>query len=183
MDRRTSLLGTLAAGCLLCVPTGFAQDARQSTIAAWRRRVQALLDRGRLPLIDLQATYIGEASLQANPGIVRSGGKATDVAQMVRWMDELDIALLAFAPAFASSGEPSLALHRAHPDRFIPTTNSGEFARWWNDPVAFVRQSSADLQTGDFFFMGEHEFRHYPSPEQAAAGQTARDITVDRGRE
>lgn len=179
MDRRTSLLGALAVGCLLCVPSGFAQDGRQSTVAAWRRRVQGMLERGRLPLIDLQATYISEASVQSNPGIVRSGGKASDVAQMLRWMDELDIALLAFAPAFASSGEPSLALHRAHPYRFIPTTSSGEFARWWNDPVAFVRQSAADLQTGDYFFMGEHEFRHYPSPEQVRAGQTARDITVD----
>ncbi|QHE77192.1 amidohydrolase family protein [Hydrogenophaga sp. PBL-H3] len=179
MDRRTTLLGSLAAFGLLCAKPGFAQDARQLTVAAWRRRVQTLLDRGRLPLIDLQATYIAESSVQANPGIVRSGGKATDVAQMVRWMDDLDIALLAFAPAFATSGEPSLALHRAHPDRFIPTTSSGEFARWWNDPVAFVRQSAADLQTGAYYFMGEHEFRHYPSPEQAATGQTARDITVD----
>ena len=45
--------------------------------------------------------------------------------------------------------------------------------------MAFVRQSAADLQTGDYFFMGEHEFRHYPSSEQVRAGQTARDITVD----
>lgn len=42
--------------------------------------MQAVLERGRLLLIDLQATYIGESALQANPGIVRSGGKATDVA-------------------------------------------------------------------------------------------------------
>lgn len=179
MDRRTACLIAVAAPWLLAHLGAGAQEARSSTVAAWRRRVQAMLDRGRLPLIDLQATYISEASAQANPGIARAGNKATDVAQMVRWMDELDIALLAFAPAFAPSGEPSLALHREYPDRFIPTTNSGEFARWWNDPVAFVRQSAADLQTGDYFFMGEHEFRHYPSPEQVRAGQTARDITVD----
>ncbi len=179
MDRRAVCLAAAAVPWLLAQQTAWGQDARQAAVAAWRRRVQAMLDRGRLPLIDLQATYISEASLQANPGVARAGGKATDVAQMVRWMDELDVALLAFAPAYAPSGEPSLALWRQYPEYFIPTTNSGEFPRWWNDPVAFVRQSAADLQTGAYFFMGEHEFRHYPSPEQAAAGQTGRDITVD----
>ena len=67
-----------------------------------------------------------------------------------------------------------------HDAAIIPTTSSGEFARWWNDPVAFVRQSAADLQTGDYFFMGEHEFRHYPSPEQVRAGlQGTRDFIAD----
>lgn len=178
MDRRTAL-SAVTAPWLLGHMGALAQDGRTATVAAWRRRVQAMLDRGRLPLIDLQATYISEASMQANPGIARGGAKATDVAQMVRWMDELDVALMAFAPAFAPSGDPSLALWREHPNHFIPTTSSGEFPRWWNDPVAFVRQSAADLQTGAYFLMGEHEFRHYPSPEQAAAGQSARDITVD----
>jgi Amidohydrolase len=179
MDRRTACLAAVAAPWWLAHGGAGAQDARSVSVAAWRRRVQALLDRGRLPLIDLQATYISEVSAQANPGIARAGNKATDVNQMVRWMDELDVALLAFAPAFAPSGEASLGLHREYPDRFVPTTSSGEFPRWWNDPVAFVRQTAADVQTGAYFFMGEHEFRHYPSPEQAAAGQTGRDITVD----
>jgi hypothetical protein len=102
----------------------------------------------------------------------------TDVARMVDYMDELDIAQITFAPAFAPTGEPALELHRKYPEYFIPTTNSGEFARWWNDPLAFLAVVKDDLKTGKYFLMGEHEFRHYPSPEQVAAGQTFRDITV-----
>lgn len=117
-----------------------------------------------MPIIDLQATYIE--------------GR-TDVPRMIERMDELDVAQIAFAPANAPSGKPSADLHRKHPEYFIPTTNSGEFARWWRDPLAFLEVTRADLRSGAYFFMGEHEFRHYPSPEQVAARRTDRDISID----
>ena len=132
-------------------------------IAGWRRRIQSILDRKRLPIIDMEATYV--------PG-------KTHVDKIVDWMDEQDIAQIAFAPAFSSDGEPSLELHRKYPEYFIPTTNSGEFPRWWNDPETFLDVVKGDLKAGNYFLMGEHEFRHYPSPEQVKAGQTFRDITI-----
>jgi hypothetical protein len=70
-------------------------------------------------------------------------------------------------------------LHRKHPELFIPTTNSGEFPRWWKNQTQFLEVAERDLQSGDYFFMGEHEFRHLPSPEQVAAGRKDRDITID----
>jgi hypothetical protein len=116
-----------------------------------------------VPIVDLQATYVA--------------GR-TNLSRVMAYMDELDIAQTAFAVAFEPSGRTSIELHRRHPEYFIPTTNSGEFPRWWNDPQAFLQVAREDLQTGMYFSMGEHEFRHYPSPEQAAAGQFQRDITV-----
>lgn len=137
--------------------------ARAASIEVWRQRVQAILDKGRLPIIDMQATYIAGT---------------TNIGQMVAWMDELDVAQIAFAAAFAPDSEPSLELHRKYPGYFIPTTNSGEFPRWWNNPVVFLEGVARDLKTGHYFTMGEHEFRHYPSPEQVQAKNTTRDITI-----
>jgi hypothetical protein len=153
---------------MLMFDAAFAQTkdspSRQEAIAAWKRRVRAILDRGRLPIIDLQATYI--------EGL-------TNVPRMIENMNELDVAQIAFAPAHAQTGAPSLDLYRKYPEHFIPTTNSGEFPRWWGDPLAFLAVARKDVESGMYFFMGEHEFRHYPSPEQVQARRTDRDITID----
>jgi hypothetical protein len=172
MNRRGFLLG--AAGftnllSALSIPgTAFAQGkttfARPAAIAAWRRRIKSILDRGRLPIIDMEATYI--------EGV-------TDVSRMIEYMNEFDIAQIAFAPANAPTSKPSLDLHRQYPEYFIPTTNSGEFPRWWRNPGAFLAGVRDDLKSGDYAFMGEHEFRHYPSPEQVRANNTSRDINID----
>ncbi len=137
--------------------------AREAAIAGWRRRITQILDRGGLPIIDIEATYVA--------------GR-TNVAYMRECMDALDVAQIAFAPANAPNSQPALDLYQAHPEYFIPVSNSGEFARWWTDPMAFLAGVRRDLASGAYFLMGEHEFRHYPSPEQVAAGQTFRDITV-----
>lgn len=138
-------------------------SSREEMAAGWRRRIQSILDRKRLPIIDMEATYV--------PG-------KTHVDNIVDWMNEEDIAQIAFAPAYSPDGEPSLGLHTKYPGHFIPTTNSGEFPRWWNNPETFLDVVKGDLKTGKYFLMGEHEFRHYPSPEQVKAGQTFRDITI-----
>ena len=171
MNRRgflCSLAGSAFATWALSLPgTIFAQakdsPLRQTAIAGWRRRTRSILDRQRLPIIDIEATYIAGT---------------TNVAQMVDNMNELDVAQIAFAPAAAANGQPALDLHGKYPEYFIPTTNSGEFPRWWSDPLAFLSGVRGDLKTGRYFLMGEHEFRHYPSPEQVAAGQTFRDISI-----
>ncbi|MBA4329911.1 MAG: amidohydrolase [Polaromonas sp.] len=174
MDRRRFLQHAAApvtALATMSIPA-FAQSAPASTgdlavraasIEAWRQRLQGMLDKGRLPMIDIQATYV--------PGV-------TNIGQLMAWMDEVDIAQIAFATASSPDSGPSLELHRQYPGYFIPTTSSGEFPRWWNNPAAFVSRVAADLKTGNYYTMGEHEFRHYPSPEQVEARNNGRDITV-----
>lgn len=138
--------------------------ARPEAISAWRRRIESMLARGRLPIIDMQATYVEGT---------------TNVSRMIEYMDEYDIAQIAFAAANAPTSQPSLDLHRKYPEYFIPTTNSGEFPRWWRDPAAFLAGVRDDLKSGDYVLMGEHEFRHYPSPEQVRANNMGRDINID----
>jgi len=174
MDRRRFLqcaaapaaaLATLALPALSQpLPAGGADPAaRAASIEAWRQRLQGMLDKGRLPIIDMEATYVANT---------------THIPQIMAWMDEIDIAQIAFAPAFSPDSAPSLELHRQYPGYFIPTTSSGEFPRWWNNPDAFVSKVAGDLKTGFYHTMGEYEFRHYPSPEQVEARNFARDITV-----
>ena len=166
MSRRAFLLHTAAFACMSGAAVGDARSAfaRPQALSAWRRRIESILDRGRLPIIDMEATYV--------EGV-------TNVPRMIEHMNEFDVAQIAFAAANAPTSQPSLELHRKHPEYFIPTTNSGEFPRWWRDPTAFLAGVKSDLQSGDYAFMGEHEFRHYPSPEQVRANNTARDITID----
>lgn len=173
MNRRQFLRGSAALACTwpALMREAAAQRIpdspfRQQAIAAWRRRILSILDRGRLPILDTQATYFE--------------GK-TNIARMLEHLNELDVAQIAFAPAFSATGAPSLELYRRHPEHFIPITSSGEFPRWWKDPLAFVAGVRRDLESGMYFLMGEHEFRHYPSPEQVSAGRSDRDITVDIG--
>jgi hypothetical protein len=166
--RRFLVAGSALAGAVFGAPSaGWAQTGssgfRDTALAGWARRIRAIRDRGLLPIIDLQATYIEGA---------------TNVARMIAAMDELGVAQIAFAAANAPTSAPSLGLYLAHPEHFIPTTNSGEFPRWWKDPNAFVQGVERDLASGTYFFMGEHEFRHLPSPEQVKAGRSDRDITI-----
>jgi hypothetical protein len=166
MNRREFLWGAAgAAGSILPFASAMAQAKpdREKSIAAWTKRIGEMLARGRLPIIDVQATYVAGM---------------TNVPRMIEQMNALDVAQIAFAAANAPSSAPSLDLHRKHPEFFVPTTNSGEFPRWWKDPRQFLATVEKDLRSGGYFMMGEHEFRHLPSPEQLAAAK-ARDITID----
>jgi len=166
INRRRSLFALAAAAVCPRSTSGAAAErpgSRLESINGWRRRVQSFLDSRRLPIIDLQATYL---SWQTNLPLI------------LQFMEEVDVALIAFAAASPVDGSDSLELHRKYPERFIPTTNSGEIPRWAKDPLAFLEVARRDLRTGQYFFMGEHEFRHYPSPEQVEAGQWFRDITI-----
>ena len=171
MNRRRFLSGAAQLGCALSLPMlpGIAAATAKVTAppeatAAWARRIRTILDRGGLPIIDMEATYVDGA---------------TNVARMIDYMDRFDIAQIAYAPANAPDSSPSLSLYHQHPEYFIPTTNSGEFARWWRDPAAFLTGVRADLASGNYVLMGEYEFRHYPSPEQLRQPNINRDISID----
>ncbi len=166
MNRRHFLLNAVSAACALPALSGAATaqaNARARAIAGWKKRIDKILSRGRLPIIDMQATYV--------PTV-------TNIDFIMKHMDALDVAQIAFATA-APHSNPSLALHKRHPEFFIPTSRSGEIPFWARFPVRFVRTVARDLRSGSYYLMGEHEFRHYPSPEEVEAGRQDRDITVD----
>ncbi len=87
---------------------------------------QSILERRRLPIIDLQATYVADR---------------TNVSRMIGYMEELDVAQYrSFAPAFQPNGRVSRRSASKVSRVFVPTANSGEFPRWSERPARIPRR-------------------------------------------
>lgn len=175
MDRRTFLTSLLAFSGWLASgrtkPVG-GQTAPSppplsaaERIARWRERVRSILVRGHLPIIDTQATY----------------GPEIPPSYMAEQMDIDGVALVCFAPQFENpqrGSQLSFELAVEYPDRFVPTTCDGTTDYWFHQQGPFLDVIQREVRSGDFFLMGELEFRHNPSPRQLGKGKFKRDITI-----
>ena len=175
MDRRTFLIAIATSFGWTVLGRGWAigeQLARPvetlspgKRVSLWRERVGSILKRGTLPIIDTQASY----------------GPNIPVDYMVEQMDENGVALVCFAPQFRDpqqGSQLSLDVAAKHPDRFVPTTCDGTTDYWFRQNGPFLEKMQREAGSGDFFLMGELEFRHYPSVQQYKAGKFRRDITI-----
>lgn len=135
---------------------------RAKALSAWQRRIRSILARGQVPIIDTEVTY----------------NAAYDLDFIISNMDVLSVAQICPAPFAGLGSRASLDLYSRHPEYFIPTTADGSSPHWYRDTQAFAAQLTRDLDTGQYFLMGEFELRHYPSPLQYRAGRTDRDVTV-----
>jgi len=174
MDRRTLLISLVG----LCGWSGLGPRRRAEAqvtgaaplspvdrIARWRERVQAIQRQGVLPLIDTEATY----------------GRDIPTDYMLDQMDKHGVALVCFAPNFNDpkrGSRFSLDLANEHPDRFVPTTCDGTTDYWFRQEGPFLEVMQREARSGDYFLLGELEFRHYPSPAQYKARKFWRDITI-----
>jgi len=144
----------------------------------WRVRIQSILDKGVIPLIDLLSFLPRENS-----------------APVIRWtkkvMDQEGVALISFAGYWAPKETGCKGhcwdyfIHRvvnAEIDRFILTTNKGGNKNWWKQksgrPWDYIEQLEKQVLGGDYPFIGQIEFRHYMSNAQCKAGKTHRDINI-----
>ena len=150
--------------------------ARQQTQEIWRQRIQSFLDRGVIPLIDLQSSLKRE-----------DGELYLDDA--LRVMDEVGLALIAFDGYQASKGGKGYRwgyyIHEivnAHPDRIVLATNGGTNSNWLGQkggqPRHFVDQLEKQVRGGDYPIIGELDFRHYMSNRQCKKGRTDRDSDI-----
>jgi hypothetical protein len=143
----------------------FAQSeprTRERAIRAWSGRIRRILDQGRMPIIDTQATF----------------WHTIDIEFIVREMDRNDVAQIAFAPNYSLGSATSQRLQERHPEHFIPTTADASSWHWDRQPQTFIDSVLAEFTSGGYFLMGEYEIRHYPSPMQWRAGQHDRDVTI-----
>lgn len=171
MNRRRFLLsiGGLIVG-FACAPSYQLQLpadppralTREESIQGWRRRIRAIRDRGKLPIIDTEATH----------------GHSIDIKFIIREMDLNGVAQMAFAPFFRAGSDMSICLHQLYPEYFIPTTADGSSFYWWLHSQHFIDTVFSEFKAGGYFLMGEYELRHYPSPLQWKAGRMDRDVTV-----
>lgn len=142
----------------------------------WRGRIQDILDRGVIPLIDLESSL---PERDANNYLVAS----------MRRMDELGVALIAFDgyqhPRTGKDGEEGyrwgdyiIQIVNAFPDYFIPTTNGGTSKNWLSQKDSFIGQTEQQVRTGQYPIMGEFDFRHYLSSHQCREGRKERDTDI-----
>ncbi|MCX5796085.1 MAG: hypothetical protein NTY77_11370 [Elusimicrobia bacterium] len=131
-------------------------------IARWKKRIIGIKKSGKLPIIDRQATYT----------------EGFDIPEMKKAMDELGIALVAFAPKFtdpARGSEESLELSRRDPDYFVPTTADGSTRYWYDQKSPFMEVVEKEVGSGRYWQMGEYELKKYMSAAQAKHHRTDRE--------
>ncbi len=145
--------------------------SRQQLEQQWRGRIQSFLDKGVIPLIDL------ESSLKRG-----DGEDYLDDALPV--MDALGLALIAFdgySPKKKGDYLWGYYIHKvvnAHPDRFILATNGGTNKNWLKGKDDFISQTEDQVRSGQYPIMAEYDFRHYMSGSQCKKGKTDRDSDI-----
>lgn len=152
---------------------------RQEIEGIWRARIQSFLDKGEIPLIDLLSFLDRKNS-------------APVIRMTKQVMDQKTVALISFAGDQAPE-EPGSRGHRwdyfthrlvnADPDYFILTTNKGSNKNWFKQKSGkswhFIYQLEQQVRGRDYPFIGQIEFRHYPSNAQCKAGNAVkRDIDI-----
>ncbi|MFQ5764467.1 MAG: hypothetical protein ACE5GT_06025, partial [Rhodospirillales bacterium] len=183
---RQSVIRLLVFGALLAAPLASLASlaekpveikySRQELEEKWRARIQSFLDKGVIPLIDL------ESSLKR-----RDGESYLDDALGV--MDELGVALIAFDSYQApKKGKKKKGYYRwdyyihevvnAHPDRFILATSGGTNNNWMKGKASFISQTEDHVRSGQYPIMGEFDFRHYMSGSQCKDFRTHRDTDI-----
>lgn len=156
-------------------PTTLKYD-RNRLVQHWRSRIQGILDKGIVPLVDL------ESSLPE-----RDAGNYLTSA--MRKMDELGVALIAFdgyqrPRRGKGDGEGYrwsnyiIQIVNAHPDYFIPSTNGGTNKNWLAQKDSYIGQLEQQVKAGQYPIIGELDFRHYLSGHQCRQGRSDRDSNI-----
>ena len=151
---------------------------RQEIEAKWRARIQSFLDKGVIPLIDFLSF------------LPRKNGDAV-LGWTTKVMDETGVALTSFSGYPAERGNKKgrygwgYYIHEIvnrHPDYFILTTNKGGNFNWWAQKGGkkkhYIDQLERHVRGGNYPFIGEIEFRHYPAGFQCKVGKGHRDEDV-----
>lgn len=149
---------------------------RASLEQQWRNRIQSFLDKGVIPLIDLESTLPEDDAKRL-------------LEPAMRRMDELGFALIGFdgeqRPPGKSKDEQGhrwsdyiLQIANAYPTYFIPTTNGGTSNNWREQKDSFIKQLEQQTKTGQYALIGEVEFRHYLSNTQCQEKRTEREVDI-----
>ena len=171
----TAVCSIVTSGSALCEEPVTIKFSRVELEAKWEARIRSFLDRGVIPLIDLESSLRREDAERYLEGALKA-------------MDEAGVALIAFdgyqAPKTDKAAEGfrwDYYIHRvvnAHPDRFILATNGGTNPNWIMGKDSFIRQTEEQVLSGQYPIMGEYEFRHYRSDYQCKHNMAARDVDV-----
>lgn len=151
------------------------KHSRRALEPLWRARIQSILNKNVIPLIDLESS------------INREDGEYY-LSEGLAAMDDLGVALIAFDSSKKGRKKKydwvyfAHELVNAHPDRFVLASNGGSNRNWvkkrGGKPTDYIDQLERHVRGGDYPLMGEIEFRHYMSGRQCKSGKTSRDVDV-----
>lgn len=156
-------------------PTTLKHD-RAGLEQQWRLRIQSFLDKGVIPLIDMESTLPQQdAERLLEPAIRR--------------MDELGFAFIGFDGEQRPPGKDTsekghrwsdyiLQIANAYPGHFLPVTNGGTSKNWREQKDSFISQLEQQANTGQYALIGEVEFRHYLSNTQCKEQRTEREVDI-----
>ena len=142
---KTTLLSFLLL--LLIVPASSFALEKDEQVTIFHGRIKAFLDKGILPMIDVEYHH---------------GGKI-EIERLIDRMDRNGVALVWLGPNEKLGSEESIRLNAAYPDRFVPTTVHGDGKLWHGSDKRFLGKLTVDVRSGKYFAMGEFEARHYAS--------------------
>ncbi len=118
---------TLVLALAFCLSWGsessFAMD-KDEQINTFRGKIRSLLQKGTLPLIDVEYHH---------------GGKV-EIGRLIEKMEENGVALVWLGPNEKHGSKESLRLHSAYPDCFVPTTVHGDGKLWHASDKGFLEK-------------------------------------------
>ncbi len=110
-------------------------------------RIREGLQKGFLPIIDVEFHY---------------NFRRIETKNLINKMDENGVALTWLSPCGDSGrSETSMTMNELYPDRFVPTTVSGDGMLWHSNDKGFLDMLTAAVRSGGYLAMGEFEARHY----------------------
>ena len=122
-------------------------EKRQSLFSSYRGTLKGLINRSRLPIIDVEHHW----------------GNRMPIKDLIDKMDSNDVALTWLGANEGNGSQSSIDTCRLFPDRLVPTTIHGDGRRWHGHDLSVVQELDADVRSGQYFAMGEFEARHYVS--------------------
>ncbi len=183
MAHRHCLPALLLSFLAACCSPAWAEEpvalklSRAQLEARWHARLQSFLDKGVVPLVDMESTISRQ---QAKDYLYDPGVQAT--------MDALGIGLVAFDANQAPAGDGGPEGYRwgyhmheavnAFPDRYVLVANSGTALNWRLQKEDMITQMEAQVRSGQYPLMGEFEFRHYVSQGECKDKRFDREVNI-----
>lgn len=138
---------TLILAMIFIIPAEGLAIERSEQIAMFKKRLKEIIQKGILPIIDVEYHH---------------GGKIEN-DRLVSRMDDNGVALTWLGPNEKLGSGESIRLNELYPDRFVPTTVHGDGKLWHSSDKGFLEKLAKDVKSGKYFAMGEFEARHYQS--------------------
>ena len=185
MDLRREMKRLMFAPLILALSLSAQADtttlifSRNDLEKRWQNRITSFLNKNQIPKIDLETSLSENHLNQFIPDIFP-------------YYDQLGIAITV-PDGYGKKGSSKsryiwsdyiTKLVNKYPSRFATATNGGTNKNWLDqrqDKHSYIYQLEQEVKSGQYFALGEIDFKHYMSNEQCSKGKYHRhsEISLD----